>query len=162
MTVAIVLAALGGVVLLILWLGFFKTARKAAPGPGHPAMEVLVIDDNPYVLDVIRLGLEHEGCTVHTFAVGRKGIEFFQQHAAEVNVVMLDYMMPEMDGAAVFDELQKINEDVPVILITGFCDDAKKSERLVKSVASFLVKPFRLDQLLGVVRKVVKDAARAS
>jgi len=160
MTFAVALAALGGVVVLVLWLGFFKTSRRPAPGPERPLAEVLVIDDNPYVLDVIRLGLEHEGYKIHTIAVGRKGIEFFQQHAAEISVVLLDYSMPEMDGAAVFDELQKINASVPVVLITGFCEDASKSERLVQNVAGFLVKPFRLDQLLAVVRKVMKSAAR--
>ncbi|MCX6907426.1 MAG: response regulator [Verrucomicrobia bacterium] len=160
MTLGLALAALAGIAILVLWLAFFKSARKSAPGPGRPPVEVLVIDDNPYVLDVVRLGLEQDGCKVHTIAVGRKGIEFFQQHAAEVNVVLLDYSMPEMDGAAVFEELQKINATVPVILITGFCDDAKKSERLIQNVAGFLVKPFRLDQLVAVVRKVVKSAAR--
>jgi DNA-binding NtrC family response regulator len=153
MTMWMLIAMAGGTGALALWLALYRLTRKPMPGAKGTHHEVLVIDDNPYVLDVIRTGLEAEGYKVHLAATGKSGVAFFREHCGKLSVVLLDYYMPEMSGAVVFEELQKIKADVPVILITGFCDDAQKFEHMTQSVAGFLVKPFRLEQLLGVMRE---------
>jgi DNA-binding response OmpR family regulator len=159
MTLMELLLALGGFSILLIVLGLCMLARRPQPGAVHAEPEILVVDDNPYVLDVIKLGLEEERYKVHLHLKGKTALEFFQGHSQEISAVLLDYMMPEMNGAAVFDELRRINPGVPVILITGFCDDAKKSEHLVKNVAGFLVKPFKLQELVEIVRVVISHAA---
>lgn len=152
------LLILGGIGVFGVVLGLCRLARRPQPGARHARPEVLVIDDNASVRDVVRLGLEQDQYKVHLFSDGEAALEFFRERHREISAVLVDYVMPRMSGAEVFDELQRINSTVPVILITGFCDDARKSERMVSNVAASLVKPFKLQELLDLVRVVISHA----
>ena len=66
-----------------------------------------------------------------------------------------------MNGDKAFDCLQKINADVPVLLITGFADDTEGVERLMSGDTGYLIKPFHLENLLGKVREIVSHSKQS-
>ncbi|MCX6908312.1 MAG: response regulator [Verrucomicrobia bacterium] len=143
------------VLIAIISFAFFQSGQMPTPGAKHAQPTILVIDDNVSVLNMVRLGLEEERYTVFTAANPQQGIELFRQHSKTISLVLLDFRMPEMSGDQVFDCLQKINSEVPVMLITGFCDDISAADNLRNKVRGYLIKPFQLGDLIGKVREVV-------
>ncbi len=151
----IVIIVVGGVLIAVLSLALFTSTKKPVPGSKHSHPAILVIDDNTSVLNMVRLALESEGYTVLAASNPQEGIELFKQHSESISLVLLDFRMPEMSGDQVFDCLQKINADVPVLLMTGFYEDTKEATQLVNDVRGYLIKPFPLGSLIGKVREVV-------
>lgn len=88
--------------------------RSTASPSGHT---ILVIDDQECMLISLRLLLEREGHTVLTARSGRDGLALFQQKHAQL--VIVDYRMPEMNGAAVIQELRRRGAAVPILLQSG-------------------------------------------
>lgn len=151
----IVIIVVGGVLIAVLSIALFKSTKQPVPGSKHSHPAILVIDDNTSVLNMVRLALESEGYTVLAASNPQEGIELFKQHSESISLVLLDFRMPEMSGDQVFDCLQKINADVPVLLMTGFYEDTKEATQLLNDVRGYLIKPFHLGNLIGKVREVV-------
>ncbi|MBI5686154.1 MAG: response regulator [Verrucomicrobia bacterium] len=153
----VIIAAVGGAALALLSMALFKAAKQPVPGSRHTHPAILVIDDNTSVLNMVRLALESEGYMVHAASNPKEGVELFKQHSGSVSLVLLDFRMPEMSGDQVFECLQKINADVPVLLMTGFYADTKEAAQLLNDVRGYLIKPFHLGNLIGKVREVVSE-----
>jgi DNA-binding response OmpR family regulator len=151
----VILVGLAIAFLGILSMALFKSTKQPVPGSKHVRPAILVIDDNTGVLNMVRLALDSEGYTVYAAGNPQEGIELFKQHSENISLVLLDFRMPEMSGDQVFDCLQKINADVPVLLMTGFYEDTKEASNLLNNVHGYLIKPFHLGNLLGKVREVV-------
>lgn len=151
----IVIIVVGGVLIAVLSIALFKSTKQPVPGSKHSHPAILVIDDNTSVLNMVRLALESEGYTVLAASNPQEGIDLFKQHSESISLVLLDFRMPEMSGDQVFDCLQKINADVPVLLMTGFYEDTKEATQLLNDVRGYLIKPFHLGNLIGKVREVV-------
>src|SRR5881628_3468517 len=100
----------------------YKAATAMSPlfskdGPG-----VLVIDDERDLLDIIQTALADEGCRVFAYADPEEALKFYEQNWRDVQLVLLDYLMPKLAGDLVFECLQRQNPDVKVLLLTA-CDD---------------------------------------
>ena len=115
---------------------------------------LLLIDDDDGILSVTRMMLEGCGFSVLTANGGRKGVDVFRENAGRITVVLIDLIMPDMDGREVFQEMKKIRHDVKVILISGynneeiihrFCDDG---------FAGFIQKPYDVEYLLNRIRSI--------
>jgi CheY-like chemotaxis protein len=154
-TTLLLLVGFGGVALGILSMAVFKACKQPIPGSRHTHPVILIIDDNTSVLNMVRLALESEGYKVLAVAKPQEGIEMFRQESANISLVLLDFQMPEMTGDRVFDCLQKINADVPVLLMTGFYEDTQKATQLLKDVRGYLIKPFHLGNLIGKVHEAI-------
>ncbi len=157
MITTIIVVSVGIVFLAILSIALFKSSKQPVPGARHSCPAILVIDDNTSVLNMVRLALENEGYKVHAANNPQEGIEIFKQHSETISLVLLDFRMPEMCGDRVFDCLQKINADVPVLLMTGFYEDTQEAKNLLNDVRGYLIKPFHLGNLIGKVREVVSN-----
>jgi CheY-like chemotaxis protein len=117
--------------------------------------QILAIDDEPDVLDVIRLALEDAGFKVLTASGAVEGLELFEQHRRDIKLVLLDYLMPEMTGDLVFESLQRIDPDVRVVLLTA-CDDNVAKRMFTQGLRGYVQKPFYLDDLVQRVREEVE------
>ncbi len=115
------------------------------------AKYVLAIDDEPEILDVVQQSLESEGLPVLTALGSTKGLQTYEDRWREIGVVLLDYVMPEMNGDLVLECLQRINPDVRVLLLTG-CDDQVARGMFEKGLRGFIRKPFYIDDLVLRVR----------
>ncbi|MCX7886570.1 MAG: response regulator [Verrucomicrobiae bacterium] len=116
---------------------------------------VLAIDDDPNILDIIKTHLESEGFAVVVHDEPQQALQWYAAHWAAVDVVLLDYKMPGLNGEAVFDGLRRINPGTRVVLLTA-CDAAVATGLFEKGLCGYLQKPFYLSQLTQVVRAAME------
>jgi len=152
------IVGIGLLVFSVFCLALCKVSSQPIPGARHSHPAILIIDDNVSVLNMVRMGLENEGYNVHTASDPQEGIELFREQSRNISLVLLDFCMPVMNGDRVFDCLRRIDPEVPVVLITGFCEDIEAAKRLRNDVRGYLLKPFQLGDLIGKVREIVSFA----
>lgn len=116
---------------------------------------VLVIDDEPMVLGVIRHILESQGYKVMTAASGDEGTELFQRNISRVKVVVVDMFMPLVDGHEVIRRLINLDPRVRIIAISGQTGEIFGPDFLNANVRGFLHKPFTSYTLLKTMDMLV-------
>ena len=116
----------------------------------HP---ILAVDDDPAILDVVAQVLADEGYEVLTAGGGRAAVELARRHLPRL--ILLDLMMPEMNGWQVVAELRASPQtrSIPVLLLSARRDTELMANSL--GVSSYLEKPFDLDELLARVRRLL-------
>lgn len=107
---------------------------------------VLVVDDDALVRDVVRRGLEAAGFKVIACSDGASAVDTFRTSENEIDIVLLDLTMPGMDGHETFRELRRLNDGIPVVIMSGHSEKNLNDEFGVRQFG-FLQKPFRLDDL---------------
>ena len=122
-----------------------------SPSGAKKPVQILAVDDEREILDVIKTTLEDEGFSVLTAATPGEGLKAYEEHWRDIELVLLDYLMPEMTGDLVFECLRQINPDVRVVLLTG-CDDNVARKMFESGLRGFMQKPFYLDDLVQRVR----------
>lgn len=120
--------------------------------PIKPSELILAIDDEPEILDVIKQALEMSGFSVITALGAKEGLKLYEERAAEIGVVLLDFVMPEMTGDLVFECLRQKNPSVRVILLTA-CEDNVARTMFEAGLRGFIQKPFYIDDLTNRVRE---------
>jgi CheY-like chemotaxis protein len=126
------------------------------------APKVLVVDDDPLTQCVLRHYLERVGYQMVGADNGREAIRLARQEMPQL--VILDVMMPEIDGWTVLKQLKKmeVTKAIPVILLSGNADLMAREESLRSGATQLLVKPISPDQLLAVIRKLVPVGSKNS
>jgi CheY-like chemotaxis protein len=115
---------------------------------------VLCIDDDPAILECEQRFLEAFGYTVLTALSGSKGLELVSLHS--VDVVVVDYYMPEMNGPEVAIEIKRLRPHAPIIMLSGAVDIPKKA---LKEVDAFVAKDRLGSQLLPVIAELHNGGA---
>jgi PAS domain S-box-containing protein len=115
------------------------------PTPGSEL--ILVVDDEPMVLELCVEALHSLGYQSLQADNGEQAVRLFREHAHEVRGVILDLTMPKMNGVAALQEMRKIRPDVQVILCSGYNEQEAIRGYLKETPTSFLKKPFSLKQL---------------
>ena len=144
-----------------------KTPQAGGPGTlAQPKLRagttLLVVDDDDEVRDVIKDMLTACGMNVLTAENGTRGIELFQEHADEIDAVLLDMMMPDMSGAEVFPKLLEIRPDAAVIIASGYSEESIASRFERQRPAGFVFKPFTPSALLDRIGSVIASRAAAA
>ena len=124
--------------------------------PGTPAdnkARVLVVDDEPMVREVVAAYLTREGFTVMEASDGRTALDLICQTAPDL--VVLDVMLPQLDGFSVLTEVRK-SADVPVILLTARTEETDRVLGLELGADDYVVKPFSPRELAARVRSVLR------
>ncbi|MBK3402482.1 response regulator [Methylorubrum populi] len=116
--------------------------------PSHPPTLIFVVDDDPAVLHSTRFLLESEGHQVETFPGGRELLAAFPGPSPAL--VLLDHVMPGLDGLEVFAQLRNLDAVVPVVLITGHPDPGIRT-RARRAGLSVVEKPLAFDALLSML-----------
>ena len=115
---------------------------------------VLVIDDEEIMREILQALLEREGCQVSLAASGEDGLA--QARSQSFDVAIVDVMMPGIDGIETLDELRKLDEDLPVILITAFASVENAIAAMKRGAHDYVTKPFKNEEVLVVVRRAVE------
>ncbi len=115
--------------------------------------KVLVVDDDANIADIIRMYLEKEGYEVTTAHNGVKALEAFREEAP--SIVLLDIMMPEMDGWQVCREIRRIS-NIPIIMLTAKGETFDKVLGLELGADDYIVKPFETKELVARVKAVLR------
>ncbi|HEU4528272.1 MAG TPA: response regulator [Actinomycetota bacterium] len=118
------------------------------------ATSVLVVDDEPQVVWMLRFSLEAEGYQTISAADGRDALEQIRRNRPKV--VLLDIMMPVMDGWSVLEELRTLPaEERPRVVVVSARASVRDREKALELGADvFVAKPFNMDDLLGVVHEL--------
>jgi DNA-binding NtrC family response regulator len=117
---------------------------------------LLVVDDDPAVREVVTSLLERCGLTVLAAADGQSALEVFRRCADEIRLVLLDLVLPDTDGEALFHAMRKIRPGLRAILCSGCLTDEAVERRLRAGWAAIIRKPFRLIPFLQTVRTVLE------
>ena len=113
---------------------------------------ILVVDDNAVIRELTREVLESEGHTVVLAENGREAVDYFALHGDSIDLVLMDIIMPEMDGRSAYQAIRKMRANVPVIASSGFTQDSWASGMSQEGI-TFLRKPFTVPELLSVVNE---------
>ena len=115
--------------------------------------KILVVDDDPNICDILKTHFEKEGCEVVTAGDGVEGITLFRSTSPDL--VLLDIMLPKMDGQQVLAEIRKESAK-PVIMVTAKGEVFDKVLNLEMGADDFVVKPFDLKELSARVKAVLR------
>jgi len=118
---------------------------------------ILVVDDEDLNLGILSEWLDLLGYRAMTARNGEEAVRLFRQHGSAIDLVLLDLVMPGMGGGEVFDHLKEIDDQVRVILISGYAQDREIQAILMRGVKAFLQKPFRMESLDGKIRDVLSS-----
>ncbi|MGH7143453.1 MAG: PAS domain S-box protein [Planctomycetota bacterium] len=133
---------------------------QEAPRPPKPKTDsffvgvgtVLIVDDEESVRTVARMMLQKFGFRVLIARDGREGLEVFQRHQSDIQVVLLDMTMPQMSGEEVFHAIRRIHPGVAVVLSSGFSEQEAVSRFGLDGLAGFIQKPYRTMDLIQAIR----------
>ncbi len=113
---------------------------------------ILIVDDEPEVIHVARNLLEFAGYKPITATTGIEAIRLFREHKDEIRLILLDMVLPEMDGREICDEIRKIDPDIGILIVSGYSMEKHKNEMIEKGVKGFLRKPYTLADMTTMVR----------
>ena len=119
--------------------------------------KILVVDDEPAIVQVIRERLAREGFQVHAAGNGAAALAALQQ---PLDLIILDLMLPDMDGFQVLRRLRQAGCELPVIILTARDDDVDVVVGLELGADDYVVKPFNPRELVARVRAILRRAAR--
>lgn len=120
--------------------------------------QVVIVDDEPHILDAVERILANEDFDIVTFTRARDAIKFVQD--CGVDVVVTDIMMPGIKGVDLCSELKKINPFIQFIVITGYASKDIVESLLRIGIADILVKPFKFDELKLMIHSAFQRVDR--
>jgi two-component system response regulator MprA len=121
--------------------------------------KVLLVDDEPDILLMLRMAFEDDGHEIVMAADGRMGLERLADHSPDV--VVLDMMMPVVDGWGVLEAMEVEGITTPVVVVSAKSDPKDCKRALELGAVEYVVKPFDLDRLLALVAAVASEDAEA-
>ncbi len=116
---------------------------------------ILLVDDEDTILDACGTMLDRMGYTVITAQGGREAIAIFQQRHQEIDMVILDIIMPDINGGEVFDHFVEIDPHVKVLLSSGYTIEDQAAAILERGCNGFIQKPYEMDQLNRSIRQIL-------
>jgi two-component system OmpR family response regulator len=122
--------------------------------------QVLVVDDEPNIRELVQVALKFHGCTVTTAANGKEALR--QAESSQPDLIVLDVMLPDMDGFEVCRRLRAAGNEVPVIFLTARDTSSDTVTGLAIGGDDYVTKPFSVEALVARVRAVLRRASRAA
>jgi two-component system OmpR family response regulator len=121
--------------------------------------QVLVVDDEPNIRELVQVALKFHGCSVTTAVSGKDALR--QAEAGQPDLIVLDVMLPDMDGFEVCRRLRAAGNEVPVIFLTARDTSSDTVTGLAIGGDDYVTKPFSVEALVARVRAVLRRAAGA-
>src|SRR5213078_2170609 len=121
-------------------------------------MRILVIEDEPRILGFLARGLEAEGFAVDAARNGAEGLKRAQRDAYDL--VLLDLLLPGLDGLSVLHELSSARPELPVVIVSARSDLPTKLRGFGLGAADYLSKPFSFDELIARIRVQLRKAGQ--
>jgi DNA-binding response OmpR family regulator len=117
-------------------------------------VRILVVDDDPGVTDVLRRGLTYEGFVVDTAGSGEEALALLRERSPDL--VILDILMPGLDGFEVLRRLRAADPHLPVLMLTARDAPADQVRGLTEGADDYVVKPFTFEVLMARVRALLR------
>jgi DNA-binding response OmpR family regulator len=126
----------------------------------EPKRTILVIDDEPHIVLGLKDALEFEGFRVLTAASGREGSQL--AHRERPNAILLDLMLPDVNGYQVCEEVRRSDPFVPILMLTAKSQEADKIRGLDAGADDYVTKPFSVGELVARLRALFRRTQRPS
>jgi PAS domain S-box-containing protein len=133
-----------------------KTVPTAPAGILKGPETILLVDDEPYILDIGSKMLRQMGYTVVKAGSGEDAVHIFNDRQAQIDLVILDMIMPDIGGGEVFDRLRAINPDIKVLLSSGY-SMGEAAAIIERGCNGFIQKPFGMEKLSHAIREVIDN-----
>jgi CheY-like chemotaxis protein len=141
---------------------YLPSSDKTIPSASNLSQElsggtetILLVDDEEMILSAGQQMLERIGYSVLTAASGQNAIRLYDANQAEIDLVVLDMVMPEMSGGDTYDRLKKMNPAVRVLLSSGYSINGQATEILNQGCNGFIQKPFTMKAFSQKVREIL-------
>ena len=131
-----------------------RMVAKGSEETMRPGARVLVVEDDRYIAELVKMELEHRGLEVMRADDGPSGLEAAGRF--DPDVIVLDVMLPGMDGVGVLKELRGSGSRVPVVMLTARDAPMDKVHSLDLGADDYLTKPFHVEELLARMRAVMR------
>lgn len=138
-----------------------RSRRAPSGAPVSPAGRtagvsgILLIEDVPETLSAAKLMLEREHFVVLTAMNGLEGVETFCRHERDIDVVLVDLVIPELDGVDTLRAIRDLQDNAKVILTTGYEGHPAPDRWRALGFAGFIKKPYTADRLMTEIRAVM-------
>ncbi|HEY1234869.1 MAG TPA: MASE1 domain-containing protein [Candidatus Binatia bacterium] len=124
----------------------------------HRRGTILVVEDEEPLVRLLNKVLPREGYQVFAATDGEQGIDVYQDHKSEIDIVLLDLGLPKMTGMDVIPKLREQNPDVNIVIATGYLEPEVKAELLRAGVRDCIHKPYLLNEMLEKLGAVLESA----
>ena len=138
--------------------------KQVEVGEGKPVEEivkgtgtVLLVDDENMVLGVGKEMLERIGYNVLLATTGTEAVEIQRKHKDDIDIVVLDMIMPDMGGGEAYDQIKADNPQVKVLLASGYSINGEAAEILNRGCNGFIQKPFNMKELSGKISEILNS-----
>jgi CheY-like chemotaxis protein len=129
-----------------------KSAERFTEGSGT----VLLVDDEEVILEVGQELLETMGYRVLLARNGKEAVEVYEMNRDNIDIVVMDMVMPKMGGGEAYDRMKEINPDIKALLSSGFSIDGEASEILERGCDGFIQKPFAMKDLSRKISEILE------
>src|SRR5215510_15396397 len=116
--------------------------------------KILIVDDEPSNRNILSQELTHKGYSVLGASDGREALR--KVESSRPNLIILDYMMPDLSGLEVLKELRKREHDTPVVVITAYGTMERAVEAIKEGAYDFITRPYEPDHIALVVRRALE------
>ena len=116
---------------------------------------ILVVDDEYNIRNIMQEIMEMSGIRVFTAGNGKDGVDVYLQRQDDIDLIIMDMVMPIMDGRAAFEEIKKIDPKQKIFIISGYSQKEDLEEMLDKGAIGFLRKPFQVKEIVEEVNKIL-------
>ena len=116
---------------------------------------VLFVDDEDMIIEVAGELFEQLGYKVLTAGSGKEAIEIYEKNKEQIDIVLLDMIMPDMSGSDTYDSLKEINPDINVLLSSGYSINGQATEIIDRGCSGFIQKPFKMKELSQKLREIL-------
>jgi two-component system OmpR family response regulator len=137
-----------------------STPRDGGPSDEPPANRVLVVDDEPNIAEVVTMALRFQGFAVETAATGRDALAAVSEF--KPHLIVLDVMLPDIDGFEVAKRLGAQRAGVPIVFLTARDTTEDKVRGLTGGGDDYMTKPFSLEELIARVRTILRRTGQAA
>ncbi len=124
-------------------------------------MRILIVEDEPKLAQVIARGLAAKGYATDILDDGEKALTRISLHHKDYDLVLLDLMLPSLDGYAICREVRSRDIVLPILVLTARADTDTKVELLLAGADDYLVKPFAFEELLARIHALLRRPANA-
>ena len=115
----------------------------------------MVVDDETYILTSVKNMLEDLGYSVITASDGMEAIALYDRHAGDIDLVVMDMIMPKMGGVEAFDSIRMKNPNLKAIFCSGYSMNSFSQEFLERGSAGFIQKPFKMLRMSQMIRDIL-------
>jgi CheY-like chemotaxis protein len=142
---------------------YLPAVAQAAPPPPLPAQNrsdktaqtILLVEDEEIVAEIGLQMLERLGYRALVAQSGADALALFSRHQDEIDLVILDMIMPSMGGGVIFDRLRSLKPEIPVLLSSGYSLNGQALDILKRGCRGFIQKPFNIEQLQQKILEIL-------